>query len=122
MSAALFEEGLEVIRALWTEGKVTFHGEFFDYDGVGFHSGTEMGPLRPLQTPPPIWVVSNPRLKGDAPPEVIRRRLDAATRRILLYGDGWMTCCRAEHPEELVEQLYAIERAAGELEVDCSRL
>jgi alkanesulfonate monooxygenase SsuD/methylene tetrahydromethanopterin reductase-like flavin-dependent oxidoreductase (luciferase family) len=119
---ALFEEGLEVIRALWTEGKVTFHGEFFDYDGVGFHSGTEMGPLRPLQTPPPIWVVSNPRLKGDAPPEVIRRRLDAATRRILLYGDGWMTCCRAEHPEELVEQLDWLRGSADRYEADFDRL
>ena len=68
----------------------------------------------PIQQPPPIWVVSNPRLKGDAPPEVIARRLEAACRRIVRYGDGWMTCCRAQHPEELVEQLGAIERYADE--------
>jgi alkanesulfonate monooxygenase SsuD/methylene tetrahydromethanopterin reductase-like flavin-dependent oxidoreductase (luciferase family) len=110
----IFEEGLEVIRALWTEGAVTFHGEHFDYDGVSFYSGTEMEPLRPLQTPPPIWVVSNPRLKGDAPPDVMRRRFEAACRRILRYGDGWMTCCRARHPEELVEQLQLIQAAEEE--------
>src|SRR5262249_37688020 len=29
---SLFEEGLEVLRTLWTEGRVTFHGRYFDYD------------------------------------------------------------------------------------------
>jgi alkanesulfonate monooxygenase SsuD/methylene tetrahydromethanopterin reductase-like flavin-dependent oxidoreductase (luciferase family) len=118
----LFEEGLAVIRQLWTEGKVEFHGRFLDYDGVSFFSGTEMAPLMPAQTPPPIWVVSNPRLKGDAPPDVIARRLEAACRRIVDYGDGWMTCCRAQHPEELVEQLAAIECYAEEHGADFSRL
>jgi alkanesulfonate monooxygenase SsuD/methylene tetrahydromethanopterin reductase-like flavin-dependent oxidoreductase (luciferase family) len=119
---AIFEEGLEVIRALWADGAVTFHGAHFHYDGVSFHSGTEMAPLRPLQSPPPIWVVSNPRLKGDAPPDVMRRRLEAACRRILRYGDGWMTCCRAQHPEELVEQLGLIRAAAEQREMDSDRL
>jgi alkanesulfonate monooxygenase SsuD/methylene tetrahydromethanopterin reductase-like flavin-dependent oxidoreductase (luciferase family) len=120
--AAIFEEGLEVIRTLWGEGSVTFHGEHFHYDDVSFHSGTEMAPLGPLQAPPPIWVVSNPRLKGDAPPDVMRRRLEAACRRILRYGDGWMTCCRAQHPEELVEQLGWIERTAEAIGDDANRL
>jgi alkanesulfonate monooxygenase SsuD/methylene tetrahydromethanopterin reductase-like flavin-dependent oxidoreductase (luciferase family) len=119
---ALFEEGLAVLRALWTQGSVTFHGEFFDFDGVTFYSGTEMAPIMPAQRPPPIWVVSNPRLRGDAPPEVLRRRLDAACRRIVFYGDGWLTCCRAQHPEELVEQLGEIQAAADRYETDFSRL
>jgi alkanesulfonate monooxygenase SsuD/methylene tetrahydromethanopterin reductase-like flavin-dependent oxidoreductase (luciferase family) len=119
---AIFEEGLAVLRALWTEGKVTFHGEHFDYDDVSFYSGTEMEPLMPVQQPPPIWVVSNPRLKGDAAPDVMQRRLDAACRRIVLYGDGWMTCCRAQHPEELAEQLGWIREAAERYERDVSRL
>jgi alkanesulfonate monooxygenase SsuD/methylene tetrahydromethanopterin reductase-like flavin-dependent oxidoreductase (luciferase family) len=118
----IFEEGLAVLRALWTEGRVTFHGEHFDYEDVSFSSGTEMGPLMPVQTPPPIWIVSNPRLKGDAAPEVIRRRLDTACRRIVQYGDGWMTCCRAEHPEELVEQLRWIREAAERHGTDFERL
>jgi alkanesulfonate monooxygenase SsuD/methylene tetrahydromethanopterin reductase-like flavin-dependent oxidoreductase (luciferase family) len=33
-----------------------------------------------------------------------------------------MTCCRAQHPEELVEQLGAIERYADEHDDDFSRL
>jgi len=119
---AIFEEGLAVLRSLWTEGRVDFHGRYFDYDDVAFYSGTEMGPLMPLQQPPPIWVVSNPRLKGDAPPEVMQRRIDAACRRIVEYGDGWMTCCRAQHPEELVDQLRAIEKYADRAGADFSRL
>jgi alkanesulfonate monooxygenase SsuD/methylene tetrahydromethanopterin reductase-like flavin-dependent oxidoreductase (luciferase family) len=118
----LFEEGLAVIRELWTSGKTDFHGTFLDYDGVSFYSGTEMAPLMPIQSPPPIWVVSNPRLKGDAAPEVIERRLEAACRRIVRYGDGWMTCCRAQHPEELVDQLGAIKRYADQQQADFSRL
>lgn len=118
----LFEEGLAVMRQLWTEGKTDFHGTFRRYDGVEFYSGTEMAPLLPVQTPPPMWVVSNPRLTGDAPPEVMKGRLDRACRRIVEHGDGWMTCCRAQHPDELVEQLGLIERYADEHGHDFSRL
>jgi alkanesulfonate monooxygenase SsuD/methylene tetrahydromethanopterin reductase-like flavin-dependent oxidoreductase (luciferase family) len=118
----LFEEGLAVLRELWTEGRTSFKGKFLSYDDVGFYSGTEMGALMPVQQPPPIWVVSNPRLKGDAPPDVMARRLEAACRRIVKYGDGWMTCCRAQHPEELVEQLKTIEEYADANGGDFSRL
>lgn len=120
--AAIFDEGLDALRRLWTTGKVDLHGEHFRYDGVSFSSGTEMGPLMPVQTPPPIWVVSNPRLKGDAPPEVMERRLRAACHRIVTWGDGWMTCCRAQHPEELVEQLALVRAYADEVGDDFGRL
>jgi alkanesulfonate monooxygenase SsuD/methylene tetrahydromethanopterin reductase-like flavin-dependent oxidoreductase (luciferase family) len=120
--AAIFDEGLEAIRQLWTKGSVTLHGEHFTYDDVSFYSGTELGPLMPVQAPPPIWVVSNPRLKGDAPPDVMERRLRAACRRIVTWGDGWMTCCRAQHPEELVEQLALIRAHADEVGADFDRL
>ena len=43
-------------------------------------------------------------------------------RRAVEYGDGWMTCCRAQHPEELVEQLDAIEQYADDHRGDFSRL
>jgi alkanesulfonate monooxygenase SsuD/methylene tetrahydromethanopterin reductase-like flavin-dependent oxidoreductase (luciferase family) len=111
---AIFEEGLAVIRALFTEGKIDFDGEFFHYDDVSFYSGTEMSPLTPVQKPPPIWVVSNPRLVGDVPAEKMDETMMNACRRIVRYGDGWMTCCRAQHPEELVEQLGYLGRAVEE--------
>jgi alkanesulfonate monooxygenase SsuD/methylene tetrahydromethanopterin reductase-like flavin-dependent oxidoreductase (luciferase family) len=121
-SGAIWEEGLHILRTLWTEGEIDFHGRFFDYDKISFYSGTEMAPLAPVQTPPPIWVVSNPRLLGDAPTDRMRRRMETACRRIVQYGDGWMTCCRAEHPEELTEQLGYIAEAAERYEKDVSDL
>ncbi len=118
---AIFEEGLRAIRALWTEGRVTLDGEFYRYDDVSFYSGTEMAPLMPVQKPPPIWIVSNPRLVRDLPPEVARPRMERACRRIIELGDGWMTCCRAQHPEELTEQLGVLREVAARLGHDWDR-
>ena len=48
-----FEEALTLIRRLWTEDDVTFHGRHFDLD-----HGTCT--IRPVQRPhPPIWVAAN---------------------------------------------------------------
>jgi alkanesulfonate monooxygenase SsuD/methylene tetrahydromethanopterin reductase-like flavin-dependent oxidoreductase (luciferase family) len=113
--ASIFEEGLAVLRSLWTEGRVDFHGDHFDYDDVAFFSGTEMRPLTPLQSPPPIWVVSNPRLTvGTRQEEKTEQVIDRAARRIARYGDGWMTCCRARHPEEFAVQLAQVHAAIDE--------
>ncbi len=111
--ATVFEEVLEIVNELFRTGSTSFKGEYFNYDEVGFHSGTEMAPLRPLQTPPPIWVVSNPRLVGDKPTDKMRAIMERACDRIIRLGDGWMTCCRAEHPEELTEQIGYLRDAAG---------
>ena len=119
---SIFEEGLEILRTLWTDGRITHHGEQYDYDDIAFFSGTEMGPLMPIQRPPPFWVVSNPRLVSEASDEKMVRTMKAACRRILKYGEGWMTCCRAQHPEELIEQLGYLQEAAAETGDDASRL
>lgn len=113
--AKIFEEGLAVLRELWTEGRTSFKGEHFNYDDVAFFSGTEMAPLMPVQRPAPIWVVSNPRLTvGTKAEEKTGRVISKAARRIAKYGDGWMTCCRARHPEEFREQLAQIDDAIAE--------
>lgn len=119
---AIFEEGLEILRALWTDGRVTHAGSQYRYDDVSFYSGTEMGPLMPIQKPPPFWVVSNPRLVTDASDEKMVRTMKNACRRILRYGDGWMSCCRATHPEELVEQFGYLRDVAAETGDDVDRL
>ena len=118
----IFEEGLEVLRDLWIRGKTSFKGKTYQYDEVAFYSGTEMGPLMPIQQPPPFWVVSNPRLVTNAADEKMVRTMKNACRRILKYGEGWMTCCRAQHPEELVEQLGYLKDVAAETGDDASRL
>jgi alkanesulfonate monooxygenase SsuD/methylene tetrahydromethanopterin reductase-like flavin-dependent oxidoreductase (luciferase family) len=113
--ARIFEEGLAVLRELWTTGETSFQGEHYAFDHVSFFSGTEMGPLAPVQTPPPIWVVSNPRLTvGTKQEDRTERVVSRAARRIAQYGDGWMTCCRARHPDEFRAQLAQIEQALEE--------
>jgi alkanesulfonate monooxygenase SsuD/methylene tetrahydromethanopterin reductase-like flavin-dependent oxidoreductase (luciferase family) len=119
---SIFEEGLEILRQLWIDGSVTHKGDVYDYDDIAFYSGTEMGPLMPIQKPPPFWIVSNPRLVTDAKDEKMVRTMKRACRRILKYGEGWMTCCRAQHPEELVEQLGYLHDVAQETDDDASRL
>ncbi|MFQ5794424.1 MAG: LLM class flavin-dependent oxidoreductase [Candidatus Bipolaricaulia bacterium] len=119
--ANIFEEGLAVLRELWTRGKVNFQGEYFQYEDVQFYSGTEMGPLSPVQKPPPIWVVSNPRLiPGSVTEEGVQRIIDRASRRIARYGDGWLTCCRARHPEEFQSQRKRIAEAVAKIDRDIS--
>jgi probable F420-dependent oxidoreductase len=64
-----FREGVELIKALWTEPQVHYRGEIYQLDG-----GT-MAP-KPVQKPhPPIWL-------GGTHPDALRR---AAT-----IADGWM--------------------------------
>jgi alkanesulfonate monooxygenase SsuD/methylene tetrahydromethanopterin reductase-like flavin-dependent oxidoreductase (luciferase family) len=119
--SSIFEEGLAVLRSLWTEGSVTHSGRHYTFDHVSFFSGTEMAPLAPLQAPPPVWVVSNIRLTGDLRPEIAKRRLENACARVIRYGDGWMTCCRATHPEEVEEQIAQLRKTADDLGEDFSR-
>ena len=58
--AARFVEGLEVMRRLWTEPRVTFAGEFFRLEGA------TVAP-KPVQTPhPPLWI-------GAHHPDALRR-------------------------------------------------
>jgi len=64
-----FREGVELIKALWTEPKVDYHGDIFRLEGGGMA-------LKPVQRPhPPIW------LGGDHPD---------AIRRAATIADGWM--------------------------------
>ncbi len=113
--ASIFEEGLAVLRELWTKGETSFQGEHFQYDKVGFYSGTEMAPLMPVQTPPPMWIISNPRLVRSTGDEATTEKvISRAAKRIAKYGDGWMTCCRAGHPDEFKEQREQVVKAIEE--------
>jgi probable F420-dependent oxidoreductase len=63
------KEGIELIKALWTEPKVTYRGDFYTFEGATMT-------LKPVQKPhPPIW------LGGDHP--------DAVSRAAII-ADGWM--------------------------------
>jgi probable F420-dependent oxidoreductase len=61
-------EQIELIRALWSQEKVTHHGRFYQLDDA------RLG-VRPVQHPLPIWM-------GTGHPDAIRRAAGIA--------DGWM--------------------------------
>jgi probable F420-dependent oxidoreductase len=64
-----FREGVEIIKALWTQEKVHYPGTIYRLDGDGMV-------LKPVQKPhPPIW------LGGNHPD---------AVRRAAQLGDGWI--------------------------------
>ncbi|MDB5404970.1 MAG: hypothetical protein JWQ55_6988, partial [Rhodopila sp.] len=65
---ARFREQIDLIRALWSQEKVTHHGRFYHLDGG------RLG-VRPVQKPLPIWM-------GVGHPDAIRRAAGIA--------DGWM--------------------------------
>jgi probable F420-dependent oxidoreductase len=66
--ADLFDEALDVIRAVWTTDDVSFDGKHFTARGITAHP-------RPVSEPhPPIWIGGNS---------------GAARRRAAQKGDGW---------------------------------
>jgi probable F420-dependent oxidoreductase len=66
--AELFEEALEVIRAIWTTDEFSYEGRHFKASGITAHP-------RPVSKPhPPIWIGGN---------------TVAARQRVTKYGDGW---------------------------------
>jgi alkanesulfonate monooxygenase SsuD/methylene tetrahydromethanopterin reductase-like flavin-dependent oxidoreductase (luciferase family) len=74
------EEGMTILRRLWTEDRVTHQGRFYQFRDL------TLAP-RPVQKPcPPIWIATNPK------PELARPHvIDRALRRVGLLADGWMT-------------------------------
>lgn len=84
-------ECLEVLRLLWTESEVEFHGRHFEFENVSIN------PLPAQQPHPPIWVAG---------------RRDAAMRRAVRYGDGWFPYFYS--PERYRDSVEKISQLAEE--------
>jgi probable F420-dependent oxidoreductase len=83
------DEGLEVIRRLWSEDKVDFHG-------VHYHlSGAQCLP-KPVQPDLPMWIGGSS---------------EAAIRRTAKFGTGWQA--GPETPEQARAVVAAIKAAAA---------
>ena len=63
------DEALEVCKRLWTEDDVSFHGEFFSFDGAVFEPKCVQQPY---------------------PPVLVGGESGAALRRAARAGDGWI--------------------------------
>jgi alkanesulfonate monooxygenase SsuD/methylene tetrahydromethanopterin reductase-like flavin-dependent oxidoreductase (luciferase family) len=90
---SLFEEGITLMRRLWTEPAVTFSGRRFQLQDV------QLG-LRPLQhSGVPLWLAGS---------------VDNALRRVVRLGDGWFP--NPPSPQIFAtnwEQLQALARDMG---------
>jgi probable F420-dependent oxidoreductase len=83
------DEGLEVIRRLWSEDKV-------DFEGVHYHlSGASISP-KPVQSDLPMWIGGSS---------------EAAVRRTARFGTGWQA--GAETPAQAGPVIAAIRAAAA---------
>ncbi|MGH2344058.1 MAG: LLM class F420-dependent oxidoreductase [Chloroflexota bacterium] len=86
------EEQIAVLRALFTEESVTFHGRWHHIEAAG------LNPL-PVQRPIPIW------LGGGA---------DATLRRVAVMGDGWFPQLPPnEEARAAIARLQGYAREAG---------
>jgi len=83
-------EQIEVMRALWTEQLVNYHGTYHTVDAAGINP-------RPTQ-PVPIW------LGGTAP---------LVLERCALLGDGWMPLGGPDKSRELIDYMRGVREKAG---------
>lgn len=98
--AAVLEESIRAIRRLWAEDEVSFHGEFWRFEGARLEP-------KPVQRPLPIWIANNVQIVTKS--EVIMER---ALRRVARLADGWMTT--HVWPHEFSERWQRILRYATE--------
>ena len=89
----IFQEGVEIMRRLWTEPQVTFSGRHFQIHNVSLG-------LRPLQQGGiPMWLAG---------------AVDNALQRVVQLGDGWFA--NPSSPQALMdmwERLQSIAREMG---------
>lgn len=62
----LFDQAVEVMRGVWSEGEFSYKGDRFEAEGLAVNP-------RP-DSPPPLWIGGNSR---------------RARERVASYGDGW---------------------------------
>ena len=87
-----FVEGLQLMKALWTEPRVTFKGRFWQLDGAAMEP-------KPFQKPyPPIWF-------GGSHP--------AAVRRAVRHGDGFFGA-GSQTTGRFAEQVRVLREALAE--------
>jgi probable F420-dependent oxidoreductase len=87
------DEGIVVMKKLWTGERVSHHGRFFSFDDVYMHP-------RPVQSPhPPLWIGGN---------------AEGAVRRAARFGDGFVPVGQGETAySELRRRLAAHAAEAG---------
>ena len=111
---ARLEEGIVILRKLFSDTKASHKGRFYQFEGVNIQP-------HPIQNPCPIWIASNPtgltwKDGGSASEAVIERSL----RRVARFADGWMT--NKVTPEQFRQQWSRVAAMAREEGRDPSQI
>lgn len=72
-------EGIEILRRLWSEDRVSHRGKHYQFNDV------ESLP-KPVQQPMPILIAANPK-----PEQTDEATVDRILRRVAKHSDGWQT-------------------------------
>lgn len=91
-------EQIEVLRQLWTNNVVDFHGQYHDITSAGIN------PM-PIQRPIPIWLGAGARANPSPPDRVLRR--------VARLADGWFPQVGPADAPEVLERLSRFAAAAG---------
>jgi len=103
---ARLEEGIVILRKLFAEAKASHAGRFYRFENVALLP-------KPVQTPLPIWIASNPTgLTWKQGASASEAAVERGFRRVAKYADGWMT--NKLSPSEFAEQLGRIRAMAKE--------
>jgi alkanesulfonate monooxygenase SsuD/methylene tetrahydromethanopterin reductase-like flavin-dependent oxidoreductase (luciferase family) len=108
------EEGITILRALFSGKSATHKGEFYAFEDVKIEP-------TPVQQPCPIWIASNPTgltWKGGA--SASGAAVERGLRRVARLADGWMT--NKLSPDEFREQWGRVTAMAREEGRDPARL
>jgi alkanesulfonate monooxygenase SsuD/methylene tetrahydromethanopterin reductase-like flavin-dependent oxidoreductase (luciferase family) len=100
------EEGIRILRTLFGGKGVSHAGRFYRFDNVTLEP-------RPVQSPCPIWIASNPTgltWKGGA--SASEAAVERGLRRVARYADGWMT--NKLSPAEFAQQFGRVRAMARE--------
>jgi alkanesulfonate monooxygenase SsuD/methylene tetrahydromethanopterin reductase-like flavin-dependent oxidoreductase (luciferase family) len=75
-------ENIEAVRHLWTHDAAPFEGRFLKFAGISLEP-------KPVQSPCPIWLATNPSRHKDGRPDAGATPI--AIGRAGRHADGWMT-------------------------------
>jgi alkanesulfonate monooxygenase SsuD/methylene tetrahydromethanopterin reductase-like flavin-dependent oxidoreductase (luciferase family) len=110
-----FEDAIILLKRLWTEDAVTYHGKVLSVDDVSIG-------LRPVRRPhPPILIAAagfTPKVAGHGPNDVYRPEeagtFGGRTDRVARLGDGWITgMARPDEVRAGVQTIRAQAEAIG---------
>jgi alkanesulfonate monooxygenase SsuD/methylene tetrahydromethanopterin reductase-like flavin-dependent oxidoreductase (luciferase family) len=102
--AARLEEGIQILRTLWTHDPARYAGKFFQFSDIAVRP-------RPAQKPcPPIWIANNPHVFRITRADILHKINDRVGR----LADGWMTAgCTPQQFADAWKQIRELARTHG---------